>query len=86
MRSAVTYKTMRFDTNEQSQFNIERSIRKWDSNGIVNDRLGWILSNNSVYYVSLAELQELEDLITHRVELCLLWHFRTASHSNPSNH
>ncbi|ALA26756.1 DUF4376 domain-containing protein [Piscirickettsia salmonis] len=70
MNQPITYKTMQFDTNEQSQFNIERSIRKWDSlTVLVNDRLGWILSNNSVYYVSLAELQELEDLITHRVEL-----------------
>ncbi|APS59032.1 DUF4376 domain-containing protein [Piscirickettsia salmonis] len=70
MSQPITYKTMQFDTNEQSQFNIERSIRKWDSlTVLVNDRLGWILSNNSVYYVSLAELQELEDLITHRVEL-----------------
>ncbi|MGJ3501131.1 DUF4376 domain-containing protein [Piscirickettsia salmonis] len=66
----ITYKTMQFDANEKSQFNIERSIRKWDSlTVLVNDRLGWILSDNSVYYVNLAELQELEDLITHRVEL-----------------
>ncbi|RNC76654.1 hypothetical protein DA717_14750 [Piscirickettsiaceae bacterium NZ-RLO2] len=70
MNQPITYKTMQFDTNEQSQFNIERSIRKWDSlTVLVNDRLGWILSNNSVYYVSLTELQELENLITHRVEL-----------------
>ncbi|RNC77700.1 hypothetical protein DA717_08810 [Piscirickettsiaceae bacterium NZ-RLO2] len=66
----ITYKTMQFDANEKSQFNIERSIRKWDSlTVLINDRLGWILSNNSVYYISLAELQELENLITHRVEL-----------------
>ncbi|ALB24725.1 type-1 restriction enzyme StySJI specificity protein (plasmid) [Piscirickettsia salmonis] len=70
MNQPITYKTMQFDTNEKSQFNIERSIRKWASlTVLINDKLGWILSDNSVYYVSLTELQELEDLITHRVEL-----------------
>ncbi|MGJ3495009.1 DUF4376 domain-containing protein [Piscirickettsia salmonis] len=70
MNQPINYKNMQFDTNEQSQFNIERSIRKWASlTVLINDKLGWILSNNSVYYVSLAELQELENLITHRVEL-----------------
>ncbi|MGJ3501983.1 hypothetical protein PsalN5692_04122 (plasmid) [Piscirickettsia salmonis] len=67
---AITYKDMQFDANEKSQFNIERSIRKWDSlTVLVNDRLGWILADNSAYDISLDELKALEDLITHRVEL-----------------
>ncbi|APS52562.1 hypothetical protein AVI50_17090 (plasmid) [Piscirickettsia salmonis] len=35
----ITYKTMQFDANEKSQFNIERSIRKWTSlTVLINDK------------------------------------------------